>query len=124
MTELHPCSAYLYNTLKSKRTILLTKISRRQIQRLESAAGVILSFDSELKDKKDILDSKRESLAAFLQKHPWINIDLLSPYNTLVETFLTYRQLLDRTDQNLLVECDGSLGPTDHQIIPVDPPQE
>ncbi|EAX64654.1 hypothetical protein TVAG_213770 [Trichomonas vaginalis G3] len=125
MTDLHPIclielneviSAYLLHVFGNERIRQLTKVSRRQIQRLESTAGVILSFEEGLTNKKDVIDSKRESLAAFLRKHPWVDVDLQTPYQGLVETFTTYRQLLDRPEQNLLVERDGTLSPTDESI--------
>ena len=125
MSELHPIcqleinevvSNYLLQVFSTNRSIQLTKVSRRQIQRLEAAAEVILSFEEGLTEKSYILDSKRDTLAAFLTKHPWVNIELKIPYQGLVETFTIYRQLLERPEQNILVERDGTLNPTDLQV--------
>ncbi|EAY01766.1 hypothetical protein TVAG_111230 [Trichomonas vaginalis G3] len=124
MTDLHPIcliemneavSQYLLQVFGTKGHHL-ARLSRRQITRLESTAGVILNFDLTLTDRKDVIDSKRDSLCAFLRKHPWVDIDCQSPYEDLVEAFTIYRQLLDRPEQNILVERDGTLNPTDQQL--------
>ncbi|EAX84647.1 hypothetical protein TVAG_418180 [Trichomonas vaginalis G3] len=111
-------SEYLLESLGTKREILLTRLSKRQISRLESLAGVIFDFDSELKEEKDIMDSKRDTIIKFIKRHPWLDLDLSVPFASLLKTFHIYRQLLQNKGTNLLVNLDGTLEETYEQPPP------
>ncbi|KAI5504799.1 hypothetical protein TVAGG3_0634850 [Trichomonas vaginalis G3] len=85
---------FLREALGNKREILLTRLSKRQISRVETRGGVIFDFDDELKEQKDIMDSKRETIIKFIKRHPWLDLDLSVPYVSLLKTFHIYRELL------------------------------
>ncbi|EAX82830.1 hypothetical protein TVAG_369570 [Trichomonas vaginalis G3] len=117
LIESHPAlSEYLLNVFGTNRKISLPRLSKRQIMKLEVEASVYLAYDTDLTDHNEICDSKRETLIAFLHKHPWVDINCKIPYKDLVETFRVYRQLLSDSSYNLYVNTDGSLSATDLQI--------
>lgn len=100
---------YLFLTL-STAPVSGYRFSKTAMLRMETLSHVTLQIKTEASSVDDVLKQKRETLAAFLYRHPWIKVDTQYPCNQLTPILKMFNDTsLTRTGRYLAITPEGNL---------------